>query len=779
MAIKIPSFKLFSATSAKSRIMLVALFLFALGVTGFLIIDYLGGFGSASNTSRVAATPNNLKSVPGGELLSPEYRRAVVEANAQKAKQAQMTGASAVPTILNIENQQTSFQKPQQGCTVMCPDRKIATVADDIRALIKANKLSKKDADQLLSLANKNSSIEEYSAALDSLVKAGKLTPAEARALLEKYKKEHQARLLQKSASTMDSLIRSGDLSLDDANRLLALEKSGVTPSVLSGELNRLVKEGRLSPEAAARLLAQYTSQEADEAAKKGIFNLQQLAKQGGITPDVAKELEDMQTKRVPVNQYLAKLDSLVAQGKLTPLAAKKLAEDYQSGRAQLGSADVLNTLAKDSAAAAASCVSSVAEKEKIPQELADDLIDSQNKNLNMDGYRAILQRLLDSGKLNQQSMDQLSACYQKYYLTKLAADKLQKLQANNSSMNAYADELKKAVRAGLISPEKASDLMREYQAMMTSASAISPSVDNSLPSTADFSRLRERIQEQSAGQVQSQPNQTAQFAAAASAADLQRSQERQQRVQQLQAAMASQAQSLLTNWQQGPKMAHFEGKAETSIGSKSRAGSVVGSNLGLNGAANSGTASQPEVPPLIKSGTIAFGVLETAVDSDYPDTPVMVSIVNGPLKGATLIGKLSLAQGQSKVSLQFIMMNRDDWMKSKTVSAYAIDPDTARTVMATSVDNHYLKRYGSLFAASFLSGYSSAIQSAGSSGTTGIFGTSTVNPNLSPGNRFAVALGQVGTAFTNVVQGYVNTPATVKIDAGVGLGILFISDVT
>src|SRR5205085_12065562 len=74
-------------------------------------------------------------------------------------------------------------------------------------------------------------------------------------------------------------------------------------------------------------------------------------------------------------------------------------------------------------------------------------------------------------------------------------------------------------------------------------------------------------------------------------------------------------------------------------------------------------TAAGAEKAPLIKAGTILFGVLDTAVDSDYPDTPVMVTIVQGPMKGAKLLGKLNLAQGKDKVSLNFTLMDRDDWI--------------------------------------------------------------------------------------------------------------------
>ena len=155
-----------------------------------------------------------------------------------------------------------------------------------------------------------------------------------------------------------------------------------------------------------------------------------------------------------------------------------------------------------------------------------------------------------------------------------------------------------------------------------------------------------------------------------------------------------------------------------------------------------------------------------------------MVTIIEGKYKGAKLIGKLSLAQNGDKVSLNFNLMDMDDWISAKTVSAFAIDPDTARTVMASEVDNHYLERYGYMMATSFLTGYSKAITNEGTS-TTGIFGTSTDTPALSPGNKIAVGLGQIGTNLAQDAQQKINRPPTVKVVAGVGLGILFTTEVT
>jgi intracellular multiplication protein IcmE len=123
--------------------------------------------------------------------------------------------------------------------------------------------------------------------------------------------------------------------------------------------------------------------------------------------------------------------------------------------------------------------------------------------------------------------------------------------------------------------------------------------------------------------------------------------------------------------------------------------------------------------------------------------------------------------------------MNKDDWEKSKTITAYAIDPDRARTALASQVDYHYLQRYGAIMATAFVQGYANAITTSGSTTSTGIFGTSTSHPPLSPSEKLATAIGQIGQSLGSTTQNYVNIPPTVIVDSGVSLGILFMADVT
>lgn len=740
MAIKLPSFKVFSTRDTKSRVFILFAVIIIIVVAIFFVVQYFGS-GQTVGGSRVAPPPS-LQSIPG-EPLTSEYARTLRASNTQAAEQAQMTGGSAIPTQINVSTPETI--QPQQNCTILCPSADTVDVANSINDLVKGGKLPQKDADILLNMAKNNVPVEEYAAELDRLVREGKLTPEQARKLLEEYKKQHQNVTLSDGAKIMDGLIKSGQLPLDTATQLLALQKSGISPADYAEELNRLVREGKISQQVAAQLLGQYTQQQAREATKRGVFQIKQLARSGAITPEVANQLATLIEKNMPCDQYSSTLQQFVSQGKMTPAVASKLTDECQVRRAALGGgAGMLEAMIKQQ------------------EILCQNDLNKQKQQ----------QQQQQQGNQNPQPLP--PSC-QKLNDLKAQAQRLLALQANNATAGAYAEELKRAVQAGLISPEEAGRLMQYYEAMITPVAGTGPAVSTTLPTSEDFARLQQAVQNVAPVATTTVTAPSAQFSAAEAQAEQQAALDRAQRVQQLQSAMSNQAQSLVAAWQP-PRMAHFAGNAESKAppGSGAESERQAKGSGGEKGKAGSESSERP----LIKAGTIMFGVLDTGVNSDYPDTPVLVTIVSGPYKGAKLLGKLALAQGQDRVSLNFNLMDRDDWPKTKNVSAFAIDPDTARTVMASSVDHHYWLRYGSLFASSFLTGYANGITNAGT--TTNILGgTSTTHPDLSPGKNFAVALGQVGTAFTSVAQSYVNTPATVVVNAGVGLGILFMADVT
>ncbi len=714
MAFKLPKLQIFSGADAKSRIFL----LFA-GVVGFTLLVYLsvkffGGPDTATGGAAVARAPSGLVSVPGGEL-TPQYARAVEAASEERSKRGMEERSAAVPTLMNVSNTGGN----QGNCTVLCPGDEKANVADDLAQLVAEGKMSAEDQNALLDLAAKNVTPEEYAAALAALVKAGKLTPLQARLLLEKYKKQHANALLAESAKFMDNLIKSGDLPLSVANELLELQKNNATPEEYADKLDCFVKEGKITKEVSAKLLAQYTQQKLKESAAIGTVALNQMGASGQLTGDVAKALSDLQARKVPLDEYNAALKKLVADGKMTPATSDKLLALYREQRTGVPS----------------TCST------------------------------GIMGGLLSKGGKAQD-----------------LANRLLNLQANNATLADYAEELKRGVAAGLLTPDEAKLLYQEYQAKLAvPVGGVLPTTEVTVPA---FAELQQRLNESNAKQgaqtleqfnVAAEQQQQAPGPRPPTPEELQerarQANEKQQRINNLIGAMSGQAQNLLTAWQP-PVMVHREGSPEAPEKEKSAMGAGAGTEK-----AGGKEGEKAAGPPLIKAGTILFGVLDTAVDSDYPDTPVMVTIIEGKFKDAKLIGKLSLAQNGEKVSLNFNLMDMDDWLSAKTVNAFAIDPDTAKTVMASEVDRHYLERYGYIMATSFLTGYSKAITNQGTS-TTGIFGTSTNTPALSPGNKLAVGLGQIGTSLAQDAQQKVNRPPTVKVVAGVGLGILFTTEV-
>ncbi len=181
----------------------------------------------------------------------------------------------------------------------------------------------------------------------------------------------------------------------------------------------------------------------------------------------------------------------------------------------------------------------------------------------------------------------------------------------------------------------------------------------------------------------------------------------------------------------------------------------------------------------IIKSGTILFGVLQTALNSDQAGTPVLANIVSGQYKGAKLLGQFQ--REGDRLVVQFTQMNIPGRSSSVAINAYAIDSRTAQNALATDVNHHYIARYASLFASGFLQGFGNAFSQVNNpcdgNGNCWIF-TNNQARNATTKSAVAQGLGQVGTNWGQAVGQGFNRPPTVKLAQGSGLGILFVKDV-
>ena len=254
-----------------------------------------------------------------------------------------------------------------------------------------------------------------------------------------------------------------------------------------------------------------------------------------------------------------------------------------------------------------------------------------------------------------------------------------------------------------------------------------------------------------------------------------------QAKVKQLSGRMVSAAGQALQNWKNVSSQVFIMGKedeASDSTDDKKSGG------LHATGAATAADDSKLPNPNsiFVKTGDILFAVLDTAVNTDEPG-PILATIVSGTLKGSKLIGSFTLPSNADQMVITFNTLSMQGVNQTISISAYAIDPNTARTALASRVNHHYLMRYGSLFASTFLEGFSSAIQSAdttitigGTGGTTDTTVQNGINRSLL--ENALIGLGEVGKAWSETAEKLMNRPTTVELFSGTGMGILFTQDV-
>lgn len=180
-----------------------------------------------------------------------------------------------------------------------------------------------------------------------------------------------------------------------------------------------------------------------------------------------------------------------------------------------------------------------------------------------------------------------------------------------------------------------------------------------------------------------------------------------------------------------------------------------------------------PPAPLLANAGHISFAVLDTAIKSTEPG-PVLATIETGRFAGARLLG--GFARVHDRVLVKFSSM---DWQHHTVpITATAITLRTARTALATSVNRHTLYRYGWLIGASLLQGVNDALEYANTSTYLTGSGLGVVTHQLDNGQIALSAVGNVGQTLAPIMANRFNTPPTVRVRSGTGIGVLFMAPV-
>jgi type IV secretory pathway VirB10-like protein len=179
--------------------------------------------------------------------------------------------------------------------------------------------------------------------------------------------------------------------------------------------------------------------------------------------------------------------------------------------------------------------------------------------------------------------------------------------------------------------------------------------------------------------------------------------------------------------------------------------------------------------PLVYKAGDVAFAIIETSINSDEPG-PVMARVVSGPLKGSRVLG--SFERQDTKLMLTFTTLSMPDVPQSIDIDAIAIDPETARTALASDVDHHYLTKYGTLIASSFLEGMGQAVETSIGTPQLDSEGSGVIASTLPADSRdqIIVGLGKAGQRIATEIN-KADIEPTVTLNSGTGVGLLIMSD--
>lgn len=156
---------------------------------------------------------------------------------------------------------------------------------------------------------------------------------------------------------------------------------------------------------------------------------------------------------------------------------------------------------------------------------------------------------------------------------------------------------------------------------------------------------------------------------------------------------------------------------------------------------------------------------------------PVLAEIVQGPLRGARLIGEFRPGQEGLLMAFRRMSVPREDGVETVAVEAVAVDPETLAPSVATSVDRRLVERLATAFVTSFMAGIGQAIGRSGQVLTTGPFGTiSQQTGQLNTRQQLLVGAGSAAQTLGRLAdEEFGRRGPLIEAAQGAAIGVLFL----
>lgn len=178
----------------------------------------------------------------------------------------------------------------------------------------------------------------------------------------------------------------------------------------------------------------------------------------------------------------------------------------------------------------------------------------------------------------------------------------------------------------------------------------------------------------------------------------------------------------------------------------------------------------------ILPSGKIEYAQMVLEANSDIPG-PVMAQIASGIFGGGKLIGTFNTQDEHLVIRFTTLVTKRGT---SVPIEAYAIDPTSSLTGVATDVDHRYFDRIVLPAAAKFIEGLGSAYAQTTSSTTQNSTTTTTSSEDLSTEQEFGKAVSEAASQAAQVLdEDGKGKKILVRVRAGTAIGVLFMAPIT
>ncbi len=176
----------------------------------------------------------------------------------------------------------------------------------------------------------------------------------------------------------------------------------------------------------------------------------------------------------------------------------------------------------------------------------------------------------------------------------------------------------------------------------------------------------------------------------------------------------------------------------------------------------------------LMPAGRGIYARTVLAASSDQGG-PVVVEALSGPVAGSRMTGSFERREDRLVVRLDSLTLPSG---QQQRINALVTAPDSMETSVASSVDHHYGERFVLPVAAAFVSGLGQAIAQSNTTSTISPFGSVTGFSRLNLGQQVGVGAGVAGAQLGQILKDSAPKGPTVRLDANVNVGVIFLSPV-